>query len=321
MPLVTRFDTPAALRDLPPRSPFYAAWHRLIATSLDASTPGSGGGEFYDPSETDVNVLAQRSMVWMSFPRALMVADYRDDRRAAFIAGESREVQEEYCEWRVTRNAAGKIIRVVFVTETPEYWEELWKADRGRVVALYRELVDPSVVEADLSLPPTTPGGPPRYDRYNRWNTSAGIVHFIQRINTLSAGLGLAQNSVDSGGALDNFHDRLLMPTSVDPRVALDVGTLSRRGLSISLGEPIGLYIEGYDDTGWSKPDGSPVGDYWTIVRGQPGRILRLKYEVPPRAGFVVGDIRIGGRPIEYGGQIAEHVTCTAVGIAGRRAS
>jgi len=41
---------------------------------------------------------------------------------------------------------------------------------------------------------------------------------------------------------------------------------------------------------------------------------------LPKAAGFVVGDIRIGGRPIRYGGQLAEHVTVMAGGVAGRRA-
>jgi hypothetical protein len=144
-------------------------------------------------------------------------------------------------------------------------------------------------------------------------------VHLIQVINTLDAALGLAQGSVDSGGARDNYVASPGPRTSVDPRVLLDIGTLERKGLWITLREPIGLYIAGYDDTGWTKPDGSPVGNYWQIVRGSPGQILRLKYEVPAGAGFVVGDIRIGGRRIEWGGQIAEHITCTIGGVAGRR--
>ena len=44
-------------------------------------------------------------------------------------------------------------------------------------------------------------------------------------------------------------------------------GSLSRKGLSITLREPIGLYITGFDDTGWTKPDGSPVDNYWSITR------------------------------------------------------
>jgi hypothetical protein len=106
----------------------------------------------------------------------------------------------------------------------------------------------------------------------------------------------------------------------VDPRVKSDVGALARTGLSLTLRDPIALSITGYDDTGWTKPNGSPVDDYWNIVHGAAGRILRLEYSVPPSAGFVVGDIRIGGRPIEWGGHIAEHVTCTVGGVAGTRA-
>lgn len=313
MALLPRFDTPASLRDMPVGSPFYDNWSQFIANQIAASTAGSGGGEFYDPTETNVDVIAEHALVWMGFPRAILVAANRDDRRTSFIAGENRDVQEEYCEWRVTRNAGGKITKVVFVTETPEYYEQLWAVDRAVVVGLYRALVDPAVVEADLHI-----GG--IYNRRNRWNTTDGIIHFIQTINTLSAALGLSQGSVNSGGARDNYEASPGPRTSVDPRVAMDIGSLSRKGLSITLRDPVGLYIAGFDDTGWTKPDGSPVGNYWTITRGVAGQILRLEYEVPAAEGFVVGDIRIGGRPIEFGGQIAEHVTCTIGGVAGRRA-
>lgn len=319
MALVTQFDTPASLRDLPAGSLFYDNWHNFIAGSLNASTPGSGGGEFYDASETDVNIAAERQLTWMGFPRRLMVFTHRDNRRQAFIDAEDRDKQEEYCEWRVTRNAAGKITKVVFVTESPEYWQKMFEVDRAAVVTLYQSIVGSPVTDADLRV-----GGPgSAYNRFNRWNTTDGIVHVTEHVttldNTLSAALGLSQGSVNSGAALDGYEANPGPPTSVDPRVAFDIGTLSRKGLSITLREPIGLYIAGYDDTGWTKPDGSPVGNYWNILRGAPGQILRLEYRVPPGEGFVVGDIRIGGRRIEYGGQIAEHITCMVGGVAGRR--
>ena len=312
MALLPRFDTPASLRDMPVGSPFYDNWNRFIESRLNASTSGSGGGEFYDATETNVDVIAEHTLVWMGFPRALLVATNRDDRRASFIAAEDRDVQEEYCEWQVTR-PGDKITKVVFVTETPEYYEELWAVDRAVVVGLYQTLVNPAVVEADLHS-----GGV--YNRRNRWNTTHGIIHFIQGINNLNAALGLSQSSVNSGGARDNYEASAGPRTSVDPRVAMDIGAISRKGLSVTLRDPIGLYITGFDDTGWTKPDGSPVGNYWTITRGAVGQILRLEYEVPAGEGFVVGDIRIGGRPIEFGGQIAEHVTCAIGGVAGRRA-
>jgi hypothetical protein len=335
MALVAHFDTPASLRDLPVGSAFYDNWHNYIAGNLDASTPGTGGGEFFDASQTDVNVAGEHALVWMAFPRRVLMPR-RDDRTAAFIEAErtpggdigNRFVQDEYCEWRVARNPAGKITRITFTTESPEYWEQLWAVDRGRVVELYQSLVDPAVVEADLHL-----GGV--YQRRNRWNNGDGIAHLMQTINTLTAALGEAQGSAVTPStqitgvpppppplppASDNYEMPSVANTSVDPRLTYDVAALVRKPLSVTLREPIGLYITGYDDTGWTKPDGSPVDNYWTIVRGHPGQILRLEYQVPPGTGFVVGDIQIGGRRIEWGGQIAEHITVTIAGIAGMRA-
>jgi hypothetical protein len=312
MPFVARFDTPGSLRDAPDGSPFYDAWHRYVAGLIDRVTPGSGGGEFFDPSESDFVPAAERTLVWMGFPRALMVAIHRNDRNAAFAAGEDRTLQEEYLEWHV-RKERGKITKVVFVTETPDYWTALAKHDQDRVLQLYRELVSPKVTKGDLF---SRAGA---YKPKNTWNTSRGIVHYIQKINTLEAAIRLAQKSVKSAPALDNYDVSPDDQTSADPRVQLDVGALARKGLSLTLAEPIGLYIAGWDQTGWTKPDGSPVGDYWKITRGVPGAALRAEYEVPASEGFAVGDIRIGGRRIQTGGEIAEHVTVMIRGLAGRR--
>jgi hypothetical protein len=42
---------------------------------------------------------------------------------------------------------------------------------------------------------------------------------------------------------------------------------------------------------------------------------------VPAGKGYTVGDIRIGGLPIQYGGQIAENITVKLTGIACRQGS
>jgi hypothetical protein len=322
MALLAQFDTPASLRDMPAGSPFYTNWHNFIDNRLAPFTPGGGtsaGGEFYDPTETDINVAAQRTLTWMAFPRDVLLPGRRDNRNDAFMQADSvanRGLQNEYCEWFAARNKAGKITKLTFITEFPEYWRELWNVDRAAVVNLYRALVSPAVTEADLRT-----GGPgSAYNQFNQWNTTRGIVHLIQSINTLGAALGLAQGSV-GGSARDNFEVTSLPFTSVDPRVKLDIAMLARKGFSITLQDPVGIYIVGWDDTGWTKPDGSPVGNYWRIVRGTPGQALRLEYEVPAGAGFVVGDIRIGGRRIEWGGQVAEHVTVGITGVVGTRAT
>jgi hypothetical protein len=313
---VSRFDTPGSLRDLPQGHAFYDAWHAKVAGLLKPDVAsGNPSGEFFDPSQSNLDVVGRRRLTWMGFPRTWMASKARDDRDLAFDRCEDREVQDEYLEWHVTRRRSdGKITKVVFVTETPEYWSELASAEPAAVLALYRSLVDPAVTRRQLF---GGPGG--TYNPRNAWNTTRGIVHYIQEINTLEAAVGLATRAVDTAPARDNFEAASPQPTSADPRVALDIGVLARRDLSVTLSDPVGLYMVDWDDTGWTKPNGRPVGDYWRVRRGRPGAALRLEYEVPASEGFVVGEIRIGGRPIDFGGQIAEHLTVATTGLAGHR--
>jgi hypothetical protein len=324
MPLA-RFDTPGSLRDAPTGSAFYTAWHNLV-TGLMTATAGTGGvGEFYNPTTKDVDLVGERALVWMGFPRRVMVQQQRDNRHEAFrLADEftigDRRRQEEYLEWRADKTA-GKITKVTFTTEVPEYWTTLFQNEPNIVVNLYRQLTgNSSIVQADLV------SGSGAYNKNNVWNTTKGMVHLTvdQLANTLGAALGLATGSASIGTGGAHYRDNYELqqgtsqaPTSADPRVTMDGNTLVRKNLSVTMRDPVGLYIAGWDDTGWTKPDGKPVGNYWRIVRGALGAALRVEYEVPASEGFVVGDIRIGGRPIEFGGQIAEHLTVTIVGIAG----
>jgi hypothetical protein len=318
MALLPLFDTPASLRDAPAGSPFYTSWSNFIATRLSAVRSGDNGGAFYDPTETDVNVAATKTLTWIGFPRDVLLPGNRDNKPAAYAFADSdvafRDPQNEYFEWYVTRNRAGKITKLTFVTETPEYYQTLYNTDPNLVLSLYQTLVSPAVTLADLQ-------SGTNYNKFNRWNTTDGIVHYIQNINTLAAALGLAQGSVTATPPFpDNFEARPgsgTALTAVDPRVGFDVHMLARKGLYITFRDPVGLYIIDWNDSGFTKPDGTPAGNYWRIVRGSPGMVMRLEYEVPAAAGFVVGDIRIGGHLIEYGGQVAEHITVSTSGTAG----
>lgn len=318
MALLPIFDTPASLRDAPAGSPFYTAWSDFIAARLVDVNPGDNGGAFYDPTRTDANIVASKALTWMGFPREVLLPGNRDNKPAAYAAGDAdiarRTPQNEYFEWYVTRGRAGKITKLTFVTETPEYYRTLWDIDPALVVALYRTLVNPAVTQADLEL-----GG--TYSQFNRWNTVDGIVHYIQDINTLEAALGLAQSArIAALPFRDNFEARPALagqPTSVDPRVSFDVHMCIRKGLRVTFRDPVGLYIVDWNDSGFTKPNGTPAGNYWRIVRGVPGMVLRLEYQVPAGLGFAVGDLRIGGHPIEYGGQVAEHITVSTSATAG----
>lgn len=310
MPLVARFRPPAGLTDLPEGSAFYDDWHRYL-DSLQSDATRYGPGCVYDASRTNVTVLAERVMTWTAFPRDALLPDLRDNRREAYALADNRLRQSEYCEFLTERNAAGKITKVTFTCEVSEYWARLWNASPSTVVDLYRRLVSPAVTEAEL-----TRNGV--YNPNNRYNTTDGIAHLRRDDNSLFSAIHTAQR-VQFYESADNYQAPITIPSAVDPRLHLDVSSLARKGLWVAVADPIGIYIVNWDDTGFTQPNGAPVGNYWTIQRGVPGMVLRLQYQVPEELGFVVGDLRIGGRPIEYGSQIAEHITVGIRAIVGVR--
>ncbi|MEY9451072.1 hypothetical protein ABIG07_000020 [Bradyrhizobium ottawaense] len=84
----------------------------------------------------------------------------------------------------------------------------------------------------------------------------------------------------------------------------------------VTLVNPVGLYMDDIDLTGWELPDGIAPAECIRIVRGEPGRIERLVVEVPPETGRSLSDLMIGGVPLRWGGQIAECITVKLVGGA-----
>jgi hypothetical protein len=309
MALLTKFDTPANLKDVPASSPFYSKWSSFISGVVGNTLKGDVG-TFNNPTKTDIKIIGEKTLTWMGFSRELYNNSANGgDRRAAFAAAEAdltqRLPQIEYFEWKTDR-VNGKVTKVTFVTETADYYNQLWLVDRAAVVKLYKQLVNPAVVEADLH----TKG---KYNKFNKWNTTDGIVHYIHPVNSFNDAIGLARDGVKSEPPFrDNYEARPALfnrPTSADPRISYDTHMLIRKGYAVSIKNPIGLYIVGWENAGITNPDGSPAGNYWKIVRGVPGMVLRLEYEVPTAQGFVVGDLKIGGRPIEFGSQLAEHIT------------
>jgi hypothetical protein len=86
------------------------------------------------------------------------------------------------------------------------------------------------------------------------------------------------------------------------------VNQAARQGCSITLQDPIALYMESLphptNDLGIKKPGGGVVGlEYWTLMRGDQNHVLRAVFEAPPGEP-AVGDLETGGAKITYGGQI-----------------
>src|SRR5439155_323171 len=107
-----------------------------------------------------------------------------------------------------------------------------------------------------------------------------------------------------------------------DPHIGSEVNRLARDGYSITLRNPVGLYIDKIDLAGITKPDGTGVTpSYFQPLRGDAGQILRAVFKVP--AGevsggqpFTVSDLKIAGMPIQYGGQIAKQISMKLTGVA-----
>src|SRR3712207_4453283 len=232
--LVTRFDTPARLRDVPEGSDFYEKWHEVVKDRVSAPSVGP----WIDPTVADPETVGVRPLLWIGFPRASLTVTRRDDRAQAFAdadeAGDGdagfRPRQVEYSEWFTTRDRdTGTITKVTFTTETPEYWSTLAEVDPGCVEELYRQLVDPRVRWEDL----TTPDG--AYDPRNRWTTSRGIVHFVNGINDISQAIGLARAGAAAtvpdptdpeAVAKDNFEFGVVGGNAADDYIVREVASL-----------------------------------------------------------------------------------------------
>jgi len=249
----------------------------------------------------------------------------------------------EYCEWHVDRDPnSGRIKRVTFTSEPPEYWFAMYggtmdgskidfPGDKDLVLDLYRRLVSPQVEMKDLQVqaPIVSPFGnlkPGGYNPHNKWNTTHGIVHLSAPPNALTAEIQLGADATqlyhDERGNAVVDPDALIAATGIggpnrnsDPTIAATVNALARQGAMITLANPVGLYMDHIDLTGWEIPGGIAPRDCVQVVRGQPRLIERLVVEIPD-ARFDVSDIRIGGFPVAFGGQIAECITVKLVGSA-----
>jgi hypothetical protein len=169
------------------------------------------------------------------------------------------------------------------------------------------------------------------YNPVNRWNNSTdqGAMHLIQRNNTLGAEIELAAAATlvrRRGGATLTAEQDLIRcgqygqpDRHSDPHIGAQVNALARQKADVTLANPIGLCIAGFSpDNTWETPDGSDPAAYWHIARGTQQKALRAVYEVPADKNFVVGDIKVNGRSIDFGAQIADFITIKLTGLATR---
>lgn len=305
-------------------------WSAIVSGWLDrarAGSPEQNDGprtQFFNPLRQAPDADQQVAVIsWNAFPRQVRSSSLSDRQRWR-RADADRRVQDEYCEWSLERDpATNRIFRVMFTCEGPEYWRELAALAPDRVVELYRQHISSGVQRSDLFI-----NG--HYNPFNRFNnsTSGGAMHLIQQANTLGAEIELAAAAtirrIQDGRELTGAQELIACSCygaagrNSDPHIGEQVNVLARQGADITLNNPIGLYLHDFNPVGWTTPDGTDPREFWTFTRGRDGYFVRAEFEVPPAKEYGVSDIKIAGKSIEFGGQIADFITIKLEGLATR---
>jgi hypothetical protein len=320
-------------RDLAGKPLLIDEFHKAWTARLQETIARPPRPLFYDPVKVstadDVDTATQK---WTAFPKRMhpdtakpTMNDFRQGDNGPddpnYDPPNSRGWQDEYCEWMVEKNAAGKIVRVVFTCENPDYWDQLWHTNKQTVVDLYKQFIDNTVIQSDLE------DANGKYVWENKWNNSVNhAMHLVSAPNNLFAEIRLASNATvlrkRPDGIIITNQDELIRCADFgrpgrhsDPSIGAAVNGLARdeHAGQITLRDPFGLYIDKASlnlASGFQLPATAPAGaharDYWKILRGTDDFVLRVEYSVPAALGFTVGDITIDGELIKHGGQIAE---------------
>jgi hypothetical protein len=254
-------------------------------------------------------------------------------------------IQDEYCEWHVER-VGSRIERISLTCEPPEYCEFLARQDFDLLHQLYKELLHVPDLEADdLRWPHDVyeldRGAGEMVLRYragdynprNVWNTERGAVHLTHPVNSLFAEVVLASDGtigwpveVDPQGNLDEIElmccaGRGGINRSSDPLILRGVFNFARRGNSVALANPIGLYMTPFALGGLLDPDENSVGaDCLKFVRASSdgSRILRAEVAPSAAADYTLDQCMLDDNPLRFGGQIARRITMTLFGVAKR---
>jgi len=318
MALLDRFDTPGRLEELSEDHRF--ARSRRVAGMFDEFT--GDFPQFYNPTVEDTPAgLTLATIAWPAFP-ARVLREKGPGAARWELADGSRDVQDEYCEWSVERGDDGKITRITFTTEVPEYWEHVAQNDPDLLLELYHQFVDPSVDLDDLfRVDLDDPSDGRKYAPRNRWNTSTEgrLAHLVQGSNALKAAIQLvAQATIlrerDDGTPVTDRQELVVCGglgepfRNSDPQIAEIVNDAAGLGNEITLLDPVGLYLDDLQSAGMETLDGADAAEFWRVERGAPDHAVRASFAVPEDRGYVVGDIKLHGRPITRGAQVADEV-------------
>ena len=202
---------------------------------------------------------------------------------------------DEYCEWCVARDpATGKIRRIDFTCENPEYWNTLWMISPQQAVDIYNSTLNWDVPPGyeivvtldDLTLKDPKTGKPvidpstgrPAYNPLNKYNSgpiatrpthpatnplaySGGAMHLTSTPNTVQTEMQLASGAT----VLRTCGNALTQPLiccaqygqayrNSDPHIGQFVNQVIGSGTIAALANPTGLYIQVPDLSAFTLP-------------------------------------------------------------------
>ena len=331
---LNQFDPPANNGDFARKPALAKKWSATMSKNFDSGVKnvnetlaahGGGTCQFYNPVThglTDLD-LAPADITWNGFPRKFLgngpgIPPDFATAEAPVPAGQAR-IQDEYLEWHVIMNPAGKITAVQFTCEGYDYYEFLGQEAPNILLSLYQKFISPAVKRSDLF-------SGTKYNKLNHWNTRDGAMHLTQSANNLFAEVflgaqatvrrkntaGVEVTSADTLCECAGFGDN---KRNSDPAIGAGVNALARQGRMITLANPVGLYIDHVDDSSFRLPDGSATTGWFRILRGTPGHTLRAVFTPPAGSAFTVSDVKIGGVAVRFGGQIAQKITMKLTGV------
>jgi hypothetical protein len=335
---IDRFDPPGNNGDFGANDDLKGKYSNWLSQRFDTGVlsvtsflndHGGGTCQFYNPvtnGRPDPDLAPSSGDInWNGFPKRFLASGGQPTQFAqaepAISAGENRP-QDEYLEWYVHKNNDGNITRVEFTCEGYDYYQFLSTRAPDVLLGLYRKFVSPAAQADELS-------SQGKYDPLNRWNTADGIMHLTHPANNLFAEVFLAASATvrrkkPGGGEhtqsipLINCAQYGSADRNSDPNIGIAVNGLARQGRMIALANPVGLYIGAFNGDGLTL-DGAPAGGFFKVVRGALPRGLRAVFELPPdqvAAGKTVSDVKIGGKSIEFGGELVQLVTMHLFGVA-----